>query len=218
MLKHIVSILCQFLIWTLQFHDVSAAGFCCSPSKWTANVRTLRQEFPKDDPKSVKLTWTWQTMNYDAVNQRVAIVTFSENDAPVFERQVLDYAKGEQYVIEGETHKTCVRHPLTKSFKKACVPEGTTGVYFAGIASMSENTVYFTQPDVTGYVTVTLADCAFVQAVTYGSGGDAVISQNVQYMNQTLSVDPSAFKVPDNCRDSQDELVPEQWQKYSIIG
>lgn len=47
--------------------------------------------------------------------------------------------------------------------------ENVTTVYFAGIGgTLGENTAYFTDHEATGYVTVTLADCAFVAEAVYG--------------------------------------------------
>ncbi|KAK7473600.1 hypothetical protein BaRGS_00035147 [Batillaria attramentaria] len=149
-----------------------ATQFCCSPKQWGATVRTLRQTATSGG--SVEHHSTWQFVTYDAKSQRVAEVTFMRDDAPTFTRQILDYSKGERYVIQGSDQEKCSRHPLTRTFQGACAGAtgNVTGVYFAVTGgSLGENTVYVTQPDVTSYVTVTIGDCALVQETSFGKIG-----------------------------------------------
>lgn len=72
--------------------------------------------------------------------------------------------------------------------------ENVTTVYFAGIGgTLGENTAYFTDHEATGYVTVTLADCAFVAEAVYGvqdggmtTGGQGETSRGRRLKNLLL--------------------------------
>ncbi|XP_070178218.1 uncharacterized protein [Littorina saxatilis] len=199
------------------------SGFgCCTPKVWNSDVRTLRVYV--DASGSMKRQ---SKVNYDANNKRVSVRTYRADDKDVFLRQVLDYARGERYVIEGDRHQKCVRHPLTRPFNGACVPGNTTSVYFARVGDTTrasspgfwENTAYFEQNDVSGYVTVTMVDCAMVVEAAFGELGRDSVSHNIQYMNQTLhALEPGAFEIPDNCVNDPMEVREDPWQHFSVLG
>ncbi|PVD36150.1 hypothetical protein C0Q70_03123 [Pomacea canaliculata] len=102
------------------------------------------------------------------------------------------------YEIVNES--ACSRSSLVKPFRSLCLPENVTTVYFAGIGgTLGENTAYFTDHEATGYVTVTLADCAFVAEAVYGVQDEDAVSENTQYLNETLSIDAASFRIPPSC-------------------
>lgn len=179
---------------------------CCTPPQWTANIRV--------DEASVKhgvnkYDQTWIEYLYDSTNDRIAFTKYTVNGQTVAERIVFDFRQHQLTVVLNS--KNCVIYPLAADMQIACTPENISFVAFAVAPIISPmegvyaNTVYYNGTDVIdGHMTVTVGACVLIEEAMFKLNSAGSIVETLQYFNQTLSVDSSAFVIPPNCAQAVD--------------
>ncbi|KAL5019196.1 hypothetical protein ScPMuIL_004918 [Solemya velum] len=196
-----------------------ARAACCWPSKWEGgegvNIGITKGE-------QTHLIEGYLFVHYDYDNKMIAVDEDVFRDGKEMKAKLIrDYKSKIQYSI---ANGVCTRQKLPGPMISNCILKNATklGSYYMGMANKIQMTSYsFPAPHEHGKVSMTVSDdesCVLIGSIKTGSSkkrGDYLAA--IGFVNMTPGIkDPSVFKIPDICKQS-DDLPKVEVYLYSVF-